>query len=143
MENINIHNKTIDQIFNESQSKYILVGFDEIMHWVDPIKKKLNKAICVYLVKYEPTNNCSFMVDYPAIEIYNSFDIKNGFEENDEILDAENDVLNNEYRYFGESLIPYSYYAIPNDRLYYNDDPEDLLTEEDIIDGYCSNRMLY
>lgn len=135
---LNTENKTIGQIFEENQATYILISIDELRYWIPSVKNKLNAAYCIYLMKNEPTHICSINIDYPADAMYNSFDIKDEFNENDEIkndlYESEIQNLDTEITYYNENFIPHEYYIIDNS--------EDYETEEEMKEYYTCNHMI-
>lgn len=135
---LNTENKTIGQIFEENQAKYILISNDETRYWITSVKDKLNAAYSIYLLKNQPTNICSIDINYPAIAMYNSFDIKDKYYEDIDIMDelhkAEIENINSEIVYYHENLIPHEYYIVDN--------PDDYETEEEMKEYYCGNHMI-
>jgi hypothetical protein len=71
-------------------AKFVVIKIDETSYWDDEISKKGKKIEGIYLVDLtQPTNCCSFEVNYPSQFIKNFFQETKGFTE-DEITELEN-----------------------------------------------------
>jgi hypothetical protein len=126
--------KTIGEIFTETKADYIIIAFDETRFWIDAVKKRINKAFGVYLCKNEPTNCCSFEVNYPCTFLYNSFERKPEFENDEYLNEVELENDNNGYNYHLESDKP--------DKYYVNVITNKFDTEDDIEEYYKGNQVL-
>lgn len=125
--------KTIGQIFEETKAPHIIIAVDETQFWSDDVKNRITLGLGIYLVKNEPTNLCEARDSYPTTNLYNSLSIKEGFEEDQDLLSAEEDPMNlrDDYAYLGEHLIPYSYHIGGFEG-----------TDEEVEEHYRSNRVL-
>lgn len=124
---------TLRSVFAENPDiKYLVIEIEETFYWIDRIKEKINKAFCIYLCINQPTNLCSFDVNYPAIPLYNSFERKEGFEDDDELNDCEIKIEDNDVSYYQDTFILGNFHIVK----------EDFETEEDAEEHYKCNHIL-
>jgi hypothetical protein len=136
----NKDNKTIGQIFDETNADYIIVGIDETEYWIDAVKEQIINAYGVYIIKNEPTHLCSLNTDYPATHLYDSF-IRKGEFENSEYLNEsefENHGIDNNVNYYNERFVVNDYHLVNHETLNYDEET----TEEEIAEYYLCNCVI-
>jgi hypothetical protein len=123
---------TLKSVFAENPDiKYLVIEIEETSYWNDRIKEKIDKAFCVYLCINKPTNLCSYDVAYLCIPLYNSFDRKEGYEDDEELDDCEFHI-EDEVSYYNDTFILENFHIV-------NDDFE---TDEDAEEYYRRNCIL-
>jgi len=135
--------KTIGEIFEETNSPYLIIEVREFENWSDNIKEKLADAFTVYFIKNEPTHICSAAVNYPTRFLYNNLIPKSIYDDNDEVLDemweCNNDNGGNEHSYIGEyvKLLSENYHIPTKSEL-----GDEETTEEEIWEYFLCNHAL-